>query len=187
MLTHTRRAAVVFAAFAVAGLVFSPVPLLAQQALSSKPIRFIIPFGPGGSDDTLARLLGQHLSERLGITVVPENRMGAGGKVRGLATTGVKRSHMLPDLPTVIEAGVPGFEVSTWLAIYARGGTPRPIVDRLHSEIAAILALPAVKDRLATLGYDIAAEGPDKLAVLMKSDTERWGAVIEKAGIPKID
>lgn len=109
------------------------------------------------------------------------------GKVRGLATTGLKRSHVLPELPTVIEAGVPNFEVSPWLAIFARGGTPRPVVDQLHSHIVAILALPEVKDRLTTLGYDIAAAGPDELAKLMKSDTERWATVIQKAGIEKID
>jgi tripartite-type tricarboxylate transporter receptor subunit TctC len=94
---------------------------------------------------------------------------------------------VLPELPTMIEAGVPDFEVSTWIAIYARAGTPRATIDRLHADIAAILALPPVKERLATLGYDVAAAGPDTLAALMKSDTERWSAVIQKAGIAKID
>ena len=87
----------------------------------------------------------------------------------------------------MMEAGVASFEVSTWIAVFALGRTPRPIADRLHAELAAILALPAVKGRLATLGYDIAAEGPDALAALMKSDTERWATVIKQAGIERID
>jgi tripartite-type tricarboxylate transporter receptor subunit TctC len=316
-------------AMVLAGFVLSVAPAQAQP-LPSKPIKFIVPFGPGGSGDTLARLIGQHLAERIGQPVVAENRMGAGGNigadavaksepdgttllmganylaispnlykrmnydpmkdlapvtlvgsipnvlvvnnsvparsvaelialakskpnefayatpglgtsthlatemfkqqtgteirhvpyranplamndviggqiqvffdfvttgapqvrggmVRGLATTGAKRSHVLPELPTMLEAGVPDFEVSTWIAIYARAGTPRATIDRLHADIAAILALPPVKERLATLGYDVAAAGPDTLAALMKSDTERWGAVIQKAGIAKID
>jgi tripartite-type tricarboxylate transporter receptor subunit TctC len=300
------------------------------QSLPAKPFRFIAPFGPGGSGDTLARLIGQHLSERIGQPVVVENRMGAGGnigadvvaksepdgttmlmsanfvaiapslykrmtydpikdlapvtfvgsipsvlvvnnsvpatsvaelvalakskpnelayatpglgtsthlgtelfkqqtgteirhvpyranplamtdviagqiqvffdlqttgapqvragKVRGLATTGTKRSQALPELPTMIEAGVPNFEFTTWIAVFVRAGSPRPVIERLHSEIAAILALPAVKERLSTLGYDIAAEGPETLAAIMKSDTEKWAAVIRKAGIERID
>jgi tripartite-type tricarboxylate transporter receptor subunit TctC len=109
------------------------------------------------------------------------------GKVRGLATTGAQRSPVLPDLPTMREAGVANFEAATWIAVFAAAGTPRAAIDRLHGEMTAILALPAVKARLATLGYDVAAEGPDRLAAVMKSDTAKWAAVIAKAGIAKID
>jgi tripartite-type tricarboxylate transporter receptor subunit TctC len=300
------------------------------QTVPSKPLKFIVPFGPGGSGDTIARLIGQHLTERTGQTVIAENRMGAGGnigadavaksdpdgstllmganyvsispslyrkmnydpikdlapvtligsipkvltinlaipannvtqlialakskpgefaygtpglgtsthlttelfkqrtgidirhvpyrsnpaamtdliagqiqvffdfvstgapqvqggKVRGLATTGLKRAASLPDLPTMIEAGVPNFESATWIAVFAAGGTPRPTLQRLHNEIAAILALPAVRERLGTFGLEITAEGPDALGALVKSDTERWRGVIQKAGIERID
>jgi tripartite-type tricarboxylate transporter receptor subunit TctC len=109
------------------------------------------------------------------------------GKVRGLATTALKRSPALSELPTMAEAGFANFEATTWIAVFVAGGTPRNIVMRLHSEIAAILALPAVKDRLTTLGYDISGDGPDQLTALIKSDTAKWAAVIEKAGIAKID
>jgi tripartite-type tricarboxylate transporter receptor subunit TctC len=109
------------------------------------------------------------------------------GKVRGLATTGLARSPVLPELPTMIEAGVADFEATTWIAVFAAAGTPRNTIVRLHDEMAAILALPAVKDRLGTFGLDIAAEGPDRLGTLLKSDTEKWGAVIQKAGIERLD
>ena len=110
-----------------------------------------------------------------------------GGKVRALATTGPRRSPVLPDVPTMIEAGVPDFDVTTWIAVFAAGGTPRDITARLHKEIAAILAMPEVRERLSTFGIDIAAEAPDRLAALLKSDTQKWGAVIAKAGISRID
>jgi tripartite-type tricarboxylate transporter receptor subunit TctC len=306
------------------------LPSAPAGAQSAKPLRFIVPFGPGGSGDTIARLIGQHLPERIGQPVVVENRMGAGGnigadsvakadadgttllmaanylaiapglykkmnydpikdlapvtlvgsipkvlvvnpavparsvaelvalakskpgelnyatpglgtsthlvselfkqqtgtdirhvpyranplamndviggqiqvffdfvttgapqvqsgKVRGLATTGLKRAPGLPDLPTMIEAGVANFEATTWIAVFATAGTPRNTIIRLHNEIAAILDMPAVKERLSTFGLDITAEGPDSLGALLKSDTEKWSAVIHKAGIERID
>jgi tripartite-type tricarboxylate transporter receptor subunit TctC len=311
------------------GAALSAVPAAAQST-ASRPLKFIVPFGPGGSGDTIARLIGQHLSERTGQTVVVENRMGAGGnigadavaksdpdgttllmaanylamspslytkmsydpmkdlapvtmvgdvpmvvvvnlsvpaqsikelvalakskpgelayatpghgtsthlaselfkqqagidmrhvpyranplamndviggqisvfmdlvttgaphvrggKVRGLATTGAKRSAVLPELPTMIEAGVPDFDVTTWIAVFTAGGTPRDTAARLHKEIAAILAIPAVKERLATFGVEMSGEGPDRLAAILKSDTEKWGAVVRKAGIGRLD
>jgi tripartite-type tricarboxylate transporter receptor subunit TctC len=311
------------------GAVLSCAPA-AAQSIALKPLKFVVPFGPGGSGDTIARLVGLHLAERIGQPVVVENRMGAGGnigadavaksdpdgttllmganylaiapglykkmsydpikdlapvtlvgsipmvlvvnpavpaqtvaelvalaktkpgelayatpglgtsthlatellkqqtgielrhvpyranplamndviggqvpvffdfvttgaphvragKVRGLATTGLKRSPVLPELPTMIEAGVKDFEATTWIAVFAAAATPGNTVLRLHNEMAAILALPAVKERLDTFGLDIAAEGPQALAALMRSDTEKWGAVIQKAGIERLD
>jgi tripartite-type tricarboxylate transporter receptor subunit TctC len=82
---------------------------------------------------------------------------------------------------------VPDFDVTTWIAVFAAGGTPRDTTARLHKEIAAILAMPAVKERLATFGVDIAGDGPDQLGAVLKSDTEKWGAVVRKAGIARLD
>jgi len=109
------------------------------------------------------------------------------GKVRGLATTGLKRAPVLPELPTMIEAGVPDFEATTWIAVFAAAGTPRNTIVRLYNEMAAILAMPVVKERLDAFGLEIAAEGPDALGALLKSDTKKWSAVIQKAGIAQLD
>ncbi len=108
------------------------------------------------------------------------------GKVRALATTGAKRSPVMPDVPTVIEAGVPGFEAATWFGIYAPAKTPREIVEKLNREVLAILALPAVKERLGALGVDIIAQGPVELAAITRADFAKWGPIVEKAGI-KLD
>ena len=326
MPVRSRIAALVLLGLAVV-LSSAPSPASAQ---SGKPLKFVVPFGPGGSGDTIARLIALHLPERIGQPVVVENRMGAGGnigadavaksdpdgttllmaanylaiapglykkmsydpikdlapvtlvgsipmvvvvnpavpaqsiaelvalakakpgdlayatpglgtsthlavelfkqqtgtdlrhvpyranplamndviggqvpvffdfvttgaphvragKVRGLATTGRARSPVLPEFPTMIEAGVADFEATTWIAVFAAAGTPRATIVRLNDEIAAILRLPAVAERLGPFGLDIAAQGPDPLGALLKSDTEKWGAVIAKAGIARLD
>jgi tripartite-type tricarboxylate transporter receptor subunit TctC len=108
------------------------------------------------------------------------------GKVRALAVTGAHRSQVLPDVPTVAEAGVPGFEASTWFGIYAPGGTKPEIVEKLNAEILAVLALSKIRERLTGLGVDILAEGPQGLAALTKSDLEKWGPIVQKAGV-KLD
>jgi tripartite-type tricarboxylate transporter receptor subunit TctC len=108
------------------------------------------------------------------------------GKVRALATTGAHRSAVLPDVPTVMEAGVPDFETSTWFGIYAPAGTKPAIVKKLNAEILAVLAMPDIRERLTALGVDIIAEGPQALAALTKSDLEKWGPIVQKAGV-KLD
>jgi tripartite-type tricarboxylate transporter receptor subunit TctC len=108
------------------------------------------------------------------------------GKVRALATTGAKRAAVLADVPTAIEAGVPGFEVGTWFGVYAPARTPPAIVEKLNREILDILALDAVKQRLTQLGVEIYAKGPAELDALTKADFDRWGPIIQKAGI-KLD
>jgi tripartite-type tricarboxylate transporter receptor subunit TctC len=108
------------------------------------------------------------------------------GKVRALAVTGAHRSQVLPDVPTVAEAGVPGFEASTWFGVYAPAGTKPAIVEKLNAEILAVLAIPQIRERLTGLGVDVIAQGPDALAALTKSDLEKWGPIVQKAGV-KLD
>ena len=106
-----------------------------------------------------------------------------GGAVRALATTGARRSGVLPDVPTAMEAGVAGFEASTWFAFYAPAGTPKEIVGKLNAEIATSLASPAVRPKLASLGVEPMPGGPAALGELTKSDLAKWGPIIQKAGI----
>jgi tripartite-type tricarboxylate transporter receptor subunit TctC len=107
------------------------------------------------------------------------------GAFRALAVTGKKRSSALPDVPTAVEAGVKGFEASSWNALAVPGKTPRPAIDRLNKDILAALAKPEVKKKLADLNIDADQSTPEEAAQLLASDIKRWGAVIEKAGIPK--
>jgi tripartite-type tricarboxylate transporter receptor subunit TctC len=105
------------------------------------------------------------------------------GKLKGLAITSSKRSALAPDLPTVAEQGLPGFEGTTWLAIVAPAGTPADVVNRLQSEIARHIASPDVRQKLATQGAEAESSTPAELAALIRSDMARWGKVIREAGV----
>jgi tripartite-type tricarboxylate transporter receptor subunit TctC len=105
------------------------------------------------------------------------------GKLRMIAQGGEKRSPAAADVPTMIESGVPGFEMSSWQAIYAPKGTPKPIVDRLHAEIAKVLKMPDVQAKLHDqLGMDLVGGSPQELAALMAREIPRWAALVKKSG-----
>jgi tripartite-type tricarboxylate transporter receptor subunit TctC len=102
------------------------------------------------------------------------------GKVRALAITSLKPSDVLPGIPTMDSQGYRGFESISWDAVFAPAGTPAGITARLNKEITAILAMPDIKKKMAALYFTPAPSSPEALSTLVKSDTRRWGAVIEK-------
>ena len=106
-----------------------------------------------------------------------------GGKLRGLAVTTAKRSPAIPQLPPIAEAGVPGFDVSSWYGFFAPGKTPPEIVGKMHADTVAALADPTTKSRLEQLGVVVIGSTPAELAVYLKSEMEKWGPVIKEAGI----
>ncbi|MGH8660422.1 MAG: Bug family tripartite tricarboxylate transporter substrate binding protein [Burkholderiales bacterium] len=114
------------------------------------------------------------------LSVVPHVRAG---RLRALATTGAKRSPALPDLPTVAEAGVPGYEASLWYGFAGPARMPADIVQRLHAAIVAVLQLPDVRERLASQGVDPQYNTPEEFAKLLVTDIERWARVIKRTGI----
>jgi tripartite-type tricarboxylate transporter receptor subunit TctC len=105
------------------------------------------------------------------------------GKIRPLASSGPVRGETTPDLPTVAEAGVPGFDVTSWNAIFAPKGTPQPIIDQLNSAIKDVLREAELRAAFLKLGITPAASSPQDLAARLKSDIDKWGAVIKAAGI----
>ncbi len=109
------------------------------------------------------------------------------GKLRALAVTGAKRAAPLPDVPTMAEAGVPGYEATAWFGYLAPAGTPREIVDRLNAEIARALASPDVRDRLAPGGLsELPGGSPEAFGELVKSEIAKWSRVVKESGA-KID
>jgi tripartite-type tricarboxylate transporter receptor subunit TctC len=106
-----------------------------------------------------------------------------GGQLRGLAVTTAERFFTAPDMPTVAESGVPGFDVSSWFAFFVPARTPRPVVDRLQADTAAVLAEPAIKGRIQHLGIKVMSSTPEQLAAHLKSEMDKWGPVIKSAGI----
>jgi tripartite-type tricarboxylate transporter receptor subunit TctC len=250
-----------------------------SQTWPTKPVRFIVPYPPGGTVDPLARLLGIKLGEALGQQFVVENRPGAGGaigtaagarsapdgytfvfvfdahavnsallanagsigngtlahlilvlaqqsggfqinhipfkgggpmtqavlggqvdlgigsaalltphvkggKMRAVAVTGDKRAATLPDAPTLGEQGIPGVVVNAWWGIVAPAATPRPIIDRFHSELTKAINLPDVRKVLAeNIGMELLVSTPEQMDKFVAAEAQRWAKVIRENGI----
>jgi tripartite-type tricarboxylate transporter receptor subunit TctC len=105
------------------------------------------------------------------------------GRARAIATTGTARSPALPDVPTVQESGVPGFEVTSWNGIFAPAGTPTEVIATLNRALHTVLAMPDVKQRMLDLGVEAKASTPEELRSRLQADIAKWGEVIAKAGI----
>jgi tripartite-type tricarboxylate transporter receptor subunit TctC len=104
-------------------------------------------------------------------------------RVRALAVTGLQRSPALPDVPTVSESGVPGFEAGSWYGLLAPAGTPRAIVERLNREVRRIQQLPDIRERLAAEAFDLPSDTPDAFAAHIRDDVAKWAQVVKAAGI----
>jgi tripartite-type tricarboxylate transporter receptor subunit TctC len=108
------------------------------------------------------------------------------GRLRLVATGGLKRMEAMPELPTIAESGVPGFEALTWYGYLAPAKTPRAIVDKLQKEIAAIVNTPEVRQNFIAQGNEPLANKPDEFGKVMKNDADKWGAIGKKLGV-KLD
>ena len=105
------------------------------------------------------------------------------GKIRALAVSTGKRSSAMPDLPTIAEAGVPGYEAGAWFGLLAPAGTPKPIVAQLSAESARIIKLPDVSKRVSELGADPVGSTPEQFAELIKTEIAKWAKVIKDANV----
>ena len=134
-----------------------------------------------GSGQMLPELLGGTLPIAFDniATALPHIKAG---KLRALAVTTAKRSAVAPDVPTMAESGLAGYEISSWQAVFAPAGTPKPIIDRLYSEISKILQLPDVQKRLSDMGLDLSGMPPQELAALVKADVPRLGKIVKESG-----
>lgn len=135
-----------------------------------------------GSGPAIIEVLGGHAQ---GVISAPGQLAGhiKSGKLRGLGVTDLKRIPSLPDLPTIAEAGLPGYEAANWWAIVATGGTPAPIVARLNKEITAVLTSAKAREQFEKEGAEVAPMQPDALARFMAAETEKWGRVVREAKI----
>ncbi len=134
-----------------------------------------------GSGQMIPELLGGTLPAAVDNIATALPHMKA-GKLRALAVTTAQRSGVAPDVPTMAESGLAGYELSSWQAVFAPAGTPPAIVDRLYTEIAKILKMPDVNKRLTDLGLDLSGMPPAQLAALIKADVPRLGKVVKDSG-----
>jgi tripartite-type tricarboxylate transporter receptor subunit TctC len=105
------------------------------------------------------------------------------GKLRALGVTGAKRSPVLPDIPTIAEAAIPGYELYTWLSILAPAKTPRPLIDKLNSAVSQSMALPEMRERITKAGAEPLSSTPEELAKRMADGVEKYGHIAKLAGL----
>ncbi|HEX7889406.1 MAG TPA: tripartite tricarboxylate transporter substrate binding protein [Ramlibacter sp.] len=134
-----------------------------------------------GSAPALVDLLGGRLTMMFDTIAQQTGNIGA-GKVRALAVTGPKRSPLLPDVPTAQEAGLKDFDVTIWYGVLAPAGTPAPVVERLHREIAAVMSTDDMKKRMQADGAEARPTSPAEFAALIKRDMAKWGPVVKASG-----
>jgi tripartite-type tricarboxylate transporter receptor subunit TctC len=139
-----------------------------------------IPYKGGGP--ALASLLGNEAQlSFLGIMIVQAQQ--SGGRLRPIAVTSTKRSPVLPDLPTIVESGVPGYEFSAWYAVLAPAGTPKPIVSVWNAAIVKALRSPEMADRIAREGAEVIASSPEAFGAFMRTEIAKWAKVVKDNGL----
>ena len=135
-----------------------------------------------GSAEARNDVMGGHVQMMFDAVTAMKGSIDA-GEVRALATTGLQRSSVMPNVPTVNESGVPGYEATIWLGIMAPKGTPKEIVDKLNAEIGKIIAKPEIRDAWAKQGAVPMTMTPEQFGAFLKQDIDKWAKVIKAAGI----
>jgi tripartite-type tricarboxylate transporter receptor subunit TctC len=137
-----------------------------------------------GAAGALNDLIPGRVSVYFGSGALLENMRA--GQVRGLAVTSSKRDPTAPELPTIAEAGIPGYEVLSWHGLFVPAKTPPQVIKKMNADTLAALADPAIKAKLEQNGYTVVGSTPEALAALLKSEIDKWGSVVTETGI-KID
>ncbi|HEX2565448.1 MAG TPA: tripartite tricarboxylate transporter substrate binding protein [Burkholderiales bacterium] len=186
-----------------------PAKNLAEFIAYAKGSGRSFPFGTSGTGNT-THLVAELLKQRAGLPMEHVPYKGGGqaitdvlggqiplvftavataqqyvknGRLVALAVPSARRSSSLPDVPTFVESGVPDFDVASWVGILAPAKTPRPIVERLQRELAAVLRTPAVRERYGVLGIEPVGNTPEEFAADMRADLARWEKVVKAANI----
>ena len=138
-----------------------------------------VPYKGGGPG--MVALLGGEID--MMVAQIPSSRqLHMAGKVRALAISGAKRSAAMPDIPTMIEAGLPGFEATSWYCVVAPAGTPKLIIDRLNAEIVKALNTPEMRQRLADEGAEVEPSTPAELARFVHAEIPKWARAVKDSG-----
>ncbi|HEV7801897.1 MAG TPA: tripartite tricarboxylate transporter substrate-binding protein, partial [Burkholderiales bacterium] len=135
-----------------------------------------------GTGQALTDVIGGQVQMMFPTALVAVTQVRA-GKLRAIGVTSVKRAAVLPDVPTIAESGLPGFEAVSWHGVLAPANTPKPIVARLHGEIVKALNQPDSKERLNAQGLDVIGSTPEEFAAYIKSERAKYDKVIKAAGI----
>ena len=134
------------------------------------------------SGDARSSVLGGHVHMMFDAVTTMASNVNA-GQVRALGTSGTKRTSVMPDVPTIAEAGVPGYDATIWLGLMAPVGTPKPIIDKLNAEVGKIVARADVKENWAKQGAEPMAMTPAEFDAFLKKDIEKWAKIVQLAGL----
>ena len=156
--------------------------IVAGETLKSKAGIDVLHIPYKSTPPALNDVLGGRVSMMF-IDLAPGLEHVRAGTLRPLAVTTKERSALLPDLPSLHEAGIPGYDVTSWAGLFAPAGTPKEIVARLNDEVRKIIANPDVKARIAITGFDAFSGPPETLAAFVQSELANWGKLIKDAGI----
>jgi tripartite-type tricarboxylate transporter receptor subunit TctC len=135
----------------------------------------------GGSGQMVGELIAGQV-QLASIGLPPSMGHIKAGKLRPIAVTGTTRSPLLPNVPTVSEAGLPGFDVTSWYGIFAPAAVPKNIVAKINADITAVLDTPDMKQRLDKLGADAAPQSPADFAKFVRAEVEKWAKVVKESG-----
>jgi tripartite-type tricarboxylate transporter receptor subunit TctC len=139
-----------------------------------------------GANPAMSDLLGGHLASAMSNVALAKPHVES-GKLRALGVTSKKRAPALPDVPSISEAGITGYEVLNWFGLFAPAGTPAPVVARLHAEAAALVAMPETTQRLASEGASPIASKPEDFAAFVQAEIKKWDEVARAAKIQPAD
>lgn len=155
---------------------------MAAELFKSMTATHILNIPYKGAASAVTDLLGGQVDMQFGAinSLLPHVRSG---RLRAIGVAGARRADLLPDVPTIAEAGVPGFETDIWLGLAAPAKTPRPVIEKINREVRRILALPDVRDKLAEQGIYAQTSSPADMAALAAVDRKRWDHVIKNAGL----
>lgn len=158
--------------------------LNAELFISMTGIKMIhVPYK--GASPTITALLSNEIQFAF-TNLVSTRPHWQAGRLRLLAHSGSKRLEAMPEVPTIAESGVPGFVISVWWGYLAPAKSPRPIVDRLHKEIAAVASLLDVRQTVSSQGWEVVASAPEEFAKIIQADADKWGAIGKRLGV-KLD
>jgi tripartite-type tricarboxylate transporter receptor subunit TctC len=135
-----------------------------------------------GSGPSIADLLGGQVDFTMDslVQVLPHIKSG---RLKALAVLGAKRSPLLPQVPTVAEAGVPGYEFTNWFGLVVPAQTPRPAIQKLHADVSKVLQSPELRGELEKMGADVINNSPEQFGEQIQSDAQKWGEIIRKANV----
>jgi tripartite-type tricarboxylate transporter receptor subunit TctC len=135
-----------------------------------------------GSPQALTDLLGGQTQLMFAslVSALPHIRQS---RLRALGVTTLKRAAALPEVPTISESGLRGYDVAVWMGIVAPAGTPQPVIVQLNRQIAALLQLPDVRERLAVQGLEAISNSPAAFQTYIASEVRKWSAVVKQAGV----